>query len=173
MATRWFPHRDTTVRSAGLLALAVLLLAACGDGFASGGSTTVGATMVGTSSPQGTSRTSTLTIVTSDDTPASELSGIIESASATLAERLGVSASSLEVVVAERVTWPDGSLGCDDLDIPYTLDPVEGYRVVLGHEGRLYHYHVGSDAVPKPCESLTRRSDGPGSPEPSIPPPIK
>jgi hypothetical protein len=109
-----------------------------------------------------------LTTVTSG-----ELTKITEAASADLASRLGIDQSLIEVAVAEAVTWPDGRLGCPDFDLPYTLDPVDGYRVVLGHEGRLYHFHVGNDATPRICEGLTKRSEGPGRPEPSIPPPIK
>jgi hypothetical protein len=109
--------------------------------------------------------------VTSTSRP--ELTSITAAASADLAARLGVEVSDINVAVAEATTWPDGRLGCPELDLPYTLEPVEGYRVVLAHEGRLYHFHVGSDATPRLCESLIKGSGGPGSPEPSIPPPIK
>jgi hypothetical protein len=98
---------------------------------------------------------------------------VTEAATADLAARLGTDRAEIEVVVAEPMTWPDGRLGCPELDLPYTLEPVDGYRVVLEHGGRLYHFHVGSDANPKLCESLTKRGEGPGTPEPSIPPPIK
>jgi hypothetical protein len=112
-----------------------------------------------------------LSTVTSTSQP--ELTPITAAASTELATRLGVDASVIEVVVADTVTWPDGRLGCPELDLPYTLEPVDGYRVVLGYEGQLYHFHVGSDGIPKLCESLAKRGEGPGTPEPSIPPPIK
>jgi hypothetical protein len=112
-----------------------------------------------------------LSTVTSTSQP--ELTPITAAASTELATRLGVDASAIEVAVAEPMTWPDGRLGCPELDLPYTLEPVEGYRVVLEYGGRLYHFHVGSDANPRLCESLTKGSGGPGRPEPSIPPPIK
>jgi hypothetical protein len=114
---------------------------------------------------------STLSTVTTASDP--DLTPVTEAALADLATRLGMDSSAIEVVVAEGVTWSDGRLGCPELDLPYTLDPVEGYRVVLGYEGRLYHFHAGSDGMPKLCESLTERGEGPGTPEPSIPPPIK
>lgn len=112
------------------------------------------------------------TVSPPDSTPA-EMAAITEAASADLAARLGVDTSAIVVVMAEAVTWPDGRLGCTDLALPYSLEPVDGYRLVLEHEGTRYHFHVGSDAIPKLCEGLTRRAKGPGSPEPSIPPPIK
>jgi hypothetical protein len=118
-------------------------------------------------------RESTFTTVRPEDRTSDDLTHVIDAASADLASRLGVDPSLLEVEVAERMTWPDGRLGCPELDLPYTLEPVEGYRVVLGYEGHLYHFHVGSDATPRLCESLTRWGEGPGTPEPSIPPPIK
>ena len=114
-----------------------------------------------------------MTTVSSTDGTSVEIAAITETASADLAARLGVDTSAIAVVVAEAVTWPDGRLGCTDLALPYSLESVDGYRVVLEHEGTRYHFHVGSDAIPKLCEGLTRRARGPGSPEPSIPPPIK
>lgn len=35
----------------------------------------------------------------------------------------------------------------------YTQALVEGYRVILGHESRVYLYHAGSDGQPSMCES--------------------
>jgi hypothetical protein len=116
---------------------------------------------------------STVTTVAPTEGTSSELDGIIEAATADLIERLDAESASIEVVVAEPITWPDGRLGCSDFTLPYTLEPVEGYRVVIRHEGRLYHYHVGSDATPRLCESLSKPSGRPEAPEPSIPPPIK
>jgi hypothetical protein len=110
-------------------------------------------------------------VTTGEPTP--ELAAATTEAVNDLSTRLGVAPSAIEVVVAEEITWPDGRLGCPDLSLPYTLEPVDGQRVVLGHESRLYHYHFGSEATPVLCESLSERSKGPGTPEPTIPPPIK
>lgn len=70
-----------------------------------------------------------------------------------LATRLRVPAEAIDVISAERVTWPDGSVGCPQPDMAYTQALVEGYRVVLGREGRVYLYHAGSDGQPFMCES--------------------
>ena len=125
-----------------------------------------------TSSENPAPTTSTLSTVSTEGETPLELDTVTEAAQADLVARLGIDPTAVEVLVSERVTWPDGRLGCIDLSLPYTLEPVEGYRVVLGYEGQLYHYHVGSDAIPILCESLTERSGGPGTPQPSIPPPV-
>ena len=102
-----------------------------------------------------------------------ELDSVMEAALADLVARLGIDPSAVEVLVSERVIWPDGRIGCPEPVRPYTMEQIEGFRVVLGYESRAYHYHAGSDAVPSLCESVTTRAGGPGAPEPSIPPPIK
>ncbi len=107
------------------------------------------------------------------DESQSELGLVTEAAVADLAARLEVEPSVVDVVVAERVTWPDGRLGCPESVRPYTLDQVEGFRVVVRYEDNNYHYHAAGDAVPSLCGSVTKRAGGPGTPEPSIPPPIK
>jgi hypothetical protein len=117
--------------------------------------------------------TSTLITVSTEEEISPEVDSVAEEAVADLVARLGIDATAVEVLVAERVTWPDGRMGCPELATPYTLEPIEGFRVVLGHGGLTYHYHAGSDAAPSLCESVTKRARGPGSPEPSIPPPIK
>ena len=111
-------------------------------------------------------------VSTEGETPL-ELDSVTEAALADLAGRIEIDPTAVEVLVSERVSWPDGRLGCPETARPYTLEQVEGFRVVLGYESRTYHYHAGSDAVPFLCESVTKRAGGPGAPEPSIPPPIK
>ncbi len=78
---------------------------------------------------------------------------IIAPARADLAQRLGVAAEDVGVITAEEVTWPDGSLGCPEPGMSYTQAVVEGSRVVLQHDGRIYVYHAGDDAEPFFCPS--------------------
>jgi hypothetical protein len=73
-----------------------------------------------------------------------------------LAGRLNARPEDIETVTAEQVTWPDGSLGCPQPDMGYTQALVEGYRVILRHEGRIYLYHAAADAVPFLCASDER-----------------
>lgn len=57
-------------------------------------------------------------------------------------ERTGASADELRVVVAEAVTWSDGSLGCPQPGMGYTMALVPGYRVVVEAGGVEHHYHA-------------------------------
>jgi hypothetical protein len=78
---------------------------------------------------------------------------IVAPARADLARRLGVDPGELEVVSVEEVAWPDGSLGCPEPGMSYTQAVVEGSKVVLGHDGRVYVYHSGDDDQPFLCPS--------------------
>ncbi len=90
----------------------------------------------------------------SSPTPADDgLARAQKLAMADLATRLKVDVEQLEVVQAERVTWPDTSLGCPEEGQMYAQVLVEGYRVLLGHDERLYAYHAGADGEPFLCPS--------------------
>ncbi len=147
------------------------LTVACGTTESGQSTTTQMLATTGLENPDPTTST-LITVSTEDETPP-ELDSVAEAAVADLVARVGIEPTAVEVLVAERVTWPDGRMGCPELATPYTLEPIEGFRVVLGYDGLTYHYHAGSDAAPSLCESVTKRTRGPGSPEPSIPPPIK
>ncbi|HSK06663.1 MAG TPA: hypothetical protein VK990_04015 [Acidimicrobiia bacterium] len=127
------------MRTATLLVLLIVATAACGAGSEPSASTLVTTT---------TSEGETTTMPPSD----AELP-IVEPAVTDLAERLGVDRAEIEVVMAERVTWPDGSLGCPQPGMSYTQALVEGSRVALGHDGRVYLYHAGTDDQPSLCPS--------------------
>ena len=85
--------------------------------------------------------------------PDDPIAQVAELARADLAVRLQVDPTQIEIVAAERVTWPDGSLGCPQPGEFYTQALVDGFRVVLGHASRVYLYHAGSDALPFLCPS--------------------
>lgn len=70
-----------------------------------------------------------------------------------LARRLRISTAEIEVVSAEELTWPDGSLGCPQPGMSYTQALVEGSKVVLRHDERVYVYHAGDDEDPFLCPS--------------------
>lgn len=50
--------------------------------------------------------------------------------------------AAIEVLHAQAVTWNDGSLGCPEPGLEYTLAPVPGYRVILGHAGQQFDYRA-------------------------------
>jgi len=58
---------------------------------------------------------------------------------------IGVPIHSMDIVQAEAVTWPDGSLGCPEPGVAYTQALVEGYRVMLNVDGTTYDYHAAQD----------------------------
>jgi hypothetical protein len=77
---------------------------------------------------------------------------VLEPILADAAERTGVPAGEIEVVQAEQVTWPDGSLGCPEPGQMYTQALVDGYQVVLDAGGEELDYRVGSGGSFRLCE---------------------
>jgi hypothetical protein len=78
---------------------------------------------------------------------------IVAPAVSDLAGRLGASPEAIEVVSTEEVTWPDGSLGCPEPGMSYTQALVDGSKVVLQYEDRVFVYHAGADDQPFLCPS--------------------
>ncbi len=73
---------------------------------------------------------------------------------ADLAERLGMEgADEVIVVLAEDVTWRNGSLGCPEPGMSYTQALVDGFRAILEVEGVQYAYHSGRGQAPFLCAS--------------------
>ena len=57
----------------------------------------------------------------------------------------GVAAQAITVQSAQRVTWPDGSLGCPEPGMQYTQALVPGWRVILRAGEAIYDYHAASN----------------------------
>lgn len=83
----------------------------------------------------------------SGDIPAAMLEQVIADA----ASGTGVDPSAVEVISAEAVTWPDGSLGCPQPDQMYTQALVPGYRVILDVDGEEMSFHASDDGVFTHC----------------------
>ncbi len=71
---------------------------------------------------------------------------------ADLATRMNAQAEELEIIAAEAVVWPDGSLGCPKPDQTYTQAPVPGYRIVLRHMDKQYDYRASEAGYIFLCE---------------------
>jgi hypothetical protein len=127
----------------GLAALAVTL-AACGAGL---DSPAVDETATSATTPTTQNESTTMPISEHEQLP------IVAPAKADLARRLGVEPDDLKVVSAEEVTWPDGSLGCPEPGMSYTQALIDGSKVVLGYDDRVYVYHAGDDGEPFLCPS--------------------
>ena len=71
------------------------------------------------------------------------LDAAVQSARAHAAKRTGQTVQSLELVSAQSVTWPDGSLGCPQPGMSYTMALVPGYRIRLRAKGSaVMDYHA-------------------------------
>ena len=99
-----------------------------------------------------------------------ELEATVELAAADLATRLQVDRGAIEVVDAQVVTWPDGSLGCPRPGEMYTQALIEGSRLILGTNGRtrIYIYHAAADGQPFLCPSDERDGGHDFVPPPGI-----
>ncbi len=135
------------MRTATLLIVLAIALTACGADPTAG---------VETTTTRPTASTTTEIGTTTMPTTEPEQLPIVAPARVDLADRLGVEPEDLEVVTAETVTWPDGSLGCPEPGMSYTQALVDGSKVVLQHEDRVYVYHAGSDDQPFLCPSENR-----------------
>ncbi|MGH8872403.1 MAG: hypothetical protein ACRDWS_10540 [Acidimicrobiia bacterium] len=135
------------MRTVTFLIVLVVVLAACGAG------PEPSATEESTTTSAAVTTTSTEIETTTMPTTEPEQLPIVAPARIDLAGRLGVDPEELEVVTAEEVTWPDASLGCPEPGMSYTQALVDGSKVVLGHEGRVYVYHAGDDGEPFLCPS--------------------
>ena len=54
----------------------------------------------------------------------------------------GVDPSTLRIVTAEPAEWSDGSLGCPEPGMMYTQAIVNGWWVVIEHEGTQFDYRA-------------------------------
>jgi hypothetical protein len=86
-------------------------------------------------------------------TPVADLPAQIEQAKADLSARLKIEASSIQVVLAENVDWPDGSLGCPKPGIMYIQIVTPGVLIRLQYAGKVYEYHSGGNTKPFYCEN--------------------
>ena len=87
---------------------------------------------------------------------------VIEAARADAAKRSGLPPAQLQVVKAEAVTWPDGSLGCPRKGMLYTQALVPGYRVRLRVGAEVWDYHAGERGGVVLCPPGRSQEPAPG-----------
>ena len=75
----------------------------------------------------------------------------IRQALADASQRTGRPTDELQIVSAESVTWPDGSLGCPQPGMAYTQALVPGFRVRVRAGEELLDYHSGRSGAPTLC----------------------
>ncbi len=77
----------------------------------------------------------------------------VQSAIEDLADHAEVDPASIGIAELNRVTWPDGSLGCPEPDQMYTQALVDGQQLILTIADREYFYHSALDQDFFLCES--------------------
>lgn len=89
--------------------------------------------------------------------------GMLDEVIALAEEETGVDRSEIEVVLAEAVTWSDGSIGCPEEGMMYTQALVPGYRVVLDIAGERLAFHAARDGEFSPCANPVAPAEGSGN----------
>ena len=99
------------------------------------------------------------TVAPSDEPVSGEVpAAILAELVADAAERAGVDPETVEVVQAAAVTWNDGSLGCPEPGMSYTMALVDGYHVILAADGEEFDYRVSGQGGFRLCEDGGRPS---------------
>jgi hypothetical protein len=102
------------------------------------------------------------TVAACGATPADDrLAAATMAALADAVQRTGVPAAQWSVRSAARVRWPDGSLGCAQPGVRYTMAPVDGFRIVIGAGDRELDYRAGRRGVPVLCVGGARGGGAP------------
>lgn len=96
------------------------------------------------------------------DTSAVErsLRPVVDEAVRDLASRSGAASDAISVVLAQRVIWPDATLGCPLRGDERIGGPQPGARVHLEVGGRVYRYHMGGTRdEPFLCDPRAAKSE--------------
>lgn len=80
-----------------------------------------------------------------------DLQAMVRAALADAARRAAPSSAAPTLLRAERVTWPDGSLGCPQPGRMYTMALVPGYRVRIQAGAEQLDYHASLRGQPVLC----------------------
>lgn len=94
------------------------------------------------------------------EVPAEYLAPVVADA----AQRAGVDPSDANVVTAQQMEWPDGSLGCPEPGMMYTQAIVNGYWVVIEAGGAGFDYRLTDKGMFRLC---TTPLGGPGGTAPN------
>ncbi len=99
------------------------------------------------------------TVPPSDEPVTGEVpDAILAAIVADAAQRGGVDPGDVEVVQAEAITWSDGSLGCPEPGMTYTMALVDGYHVIVVAGTERLDYRVTGQGGFRVCENPGRPS---------------
>lgn len=93
-----------------------------------------------------------------------DLPSIVDMALADAARRTGREKSALKVISSEAVTWRDGSLGCPQPGMNYTMALVPGYRIRIQAGEELLDYHASARGYLVLCPPGRSVDPAPGGP---------
>jgi hypothetical protein len=68
-----------------------------------------------------------------------------------LEKQTGAHRSAFKVLKAEATQWNDGALGCPKPGQTYTQAIVDGYQVIIEHDGQSFDYHASAGGWFKLC----------------------
>jgi hypothetical protein len=80
------------------------------------------------------------------------LKPLVDVAIADLARRLNVDRTSITVVEARAMVWPDGAMGCPRPGMVYPQVQQDGTLIRLTARGQDYAYHSGGSRPPFLCQ---------------------
>jgi hypothetical protein len=80
-----------------------------------------------------------------------DLQSMVQAALADATRRAPSGTAPPSVLRAERVTWPDGSLGCPQPGRMYTMALVPGYRIRIQAGAEQFDYHASLRGQPTLC----------------------
>jgi len=78
--------------------------------------------------------------------------------------RSGAARSAVVVEKSEQVQWSDGSLGCPQPDMMYTMAIVDGYQIVLNVGGERLDYRLNDSGYFVLCENARPGAPVEGTP---------
>jgi len=81
---------------------------------------------------------------------------VVDPVVADIARIAAVPAGQVTIVSAERVTFPDGSLGCPEPGMAYTQMVVEGFKIVATAAGATYDYRGTGAGEFRRCMNASR-----------------
>jgi len=98
-------------------------------------------------------------VITTAEVPAEVRRAVVADA----AKRFKVAEHAVVLTRAERVTWPDSSLGCPEPGMMYAQALVPGFRLVAKTTGGELLYHADAAGHTRNC----RIQEGPELPQPA------
>jgi hypothetical protein len=79
---------------------------------------------------------------------------LIDAILADMFAQTGAESTGLKVVQAEATRWNSGALGCPEPGQMYTQAIVDGYQIVVEHNGERYDYRATTDGYFRLCPGV-------------------